>query len=114
MVLGGPRISPRIAGAAGRARRAESLWGGAAGIRRGKGRADGAGGIAASGLDGSGFGAPSQRRRGEGPDGGAVATGDDHDVEMDRRAVAHGELNAGAELPGRNHKTTNLSVSSED
>jgi hypothetical protein len=39
-------------------------------------------------------GAPTQKRRAENPDRTAVACGDGGDVEMDRRGIAHGNVDA--------------------
>jgi hypothetical protein len=45
----------------------------------------------------------SSRRKGDsekGEDGNASAAGDDHDIEVDCRTIAHGQLNACFQLPG--------------
>ncbi|MEO8426331.1 MAG: hypothetical protein ABI651_04380 [Verrucomicrobiota bacterium] len=50
------------------------------------------------------FGQPTQWRPGEGADRGALATGDDHDVEMDSPTIALGKLDECFQLFGETQK----------
>ena len=70
------------------------LWGGAVGNGAGKSRATGARGAGASAVEGGGIGGTAQGRPGEGEIDGPVTGGNDGDDEMDRRAIADGQLDA--------------------
>ena len=78
--------------------RREPLLGGTTGEQRGEGPADRGGGIEAVELDGVAVAGAAQRRSEEGEDRAAIERGNDHDLKVDRRGVAHGGLDARIEL----------------
>src|SRR2546425_9105199 len=85
-------------GADGRPGRGESLRGGTAGERRAEGPADRGGGIEAVELDRVGIATAPQRRSEESEDRAAIEGESDHALEVDRRGVVHGGLDARIEL----------------
>src|SRR5207247_8548576 len=78
--------------------RGESLRGGTAGERCGEGPADRGDGIEALELDGVGVASAPQRRSEEGDDRAGIEGENNHDLEVDRRGVVHGGLDASIEL----------------
>ena len=100
VVFGGQRIPERAAGANVRAGWGKSLWGGTAGIGGGEGGTDRVAGNEATTVDGKRYTGTAQGGCGEGEDRIAVEAGKYYDVEMDRAAVADGELDQCGQLPG--------------
>src|SRR5213596_762819 len=98
LVLRGGSVSKGTVGADGRPGRGKSLRGGTTGERRGEGPADRGGGIEAVELDGVGVATEPQRRSEEGEDRAGIEGENDHDLEVDRRGVVHGGLDARIEV----------------
>ena len=92
--LGRRVLLPGIASADRRPSGRAPLRGGTAGERRRKSSAAGRRGAEESALDGGGFEAAPQVRPSEDRAGGAVATGNDDDAQMDCRTLADGSLDA--------------------